>query len=65
LRRKPKPAEAPAPDPAETLRATLDASRAATAPRDEPVQQQEHDPDARRRTVHEQARARLDDLHDT
>jgi len=62
LRRK--PAQAPAPDPADTLRATLDASRAATAPRDEPVQQEQLDPEARRRSVHEQARARLDDLQD-
>jgi hypothetical protein len=54
----------PAPDPADTLRAKLDESRAATAERDEPEQEAELDPDARRRSVHEQARARLDDLQD-
>ena len=59
-----KPAADPAPDPADMLRAKLDESRAATAERDEPVQEAELDPDARRRSVHEQARARLDDLQD-
>ena len=63
LRRK--PAHASAPDPADTLRAKLDESRAATAERNDPVEQAELDPDARRRNVHEQARARLDDLQDT
>ena len=59
-----KPAADPAPDPADTLRAKLDESRAATAEREEPVQEAELGPDARRRSVHEQARARLDDLQD-
>ena len=65
LRRK--PVRAPAPDPADTLRAKLDESRAATATaeRNDPVERAELDPDARRRNVHEQARARLDDLQDT
>ena len=63
LRRKPAPA--PALDPAGTLRAKLDESRAAAAERDDPVEQAEPDPDARRRNVHDQARARLDDLKDT
>jgi hypothetical protein len=63
LRRKPAPA--PALDPADTLRAKLDESRAAAAQRDDPVEQAELDPDARRRNVHDQARARLDDLKDT
>jgi hypothetical protein len=64
LRRKPKPA--PEPDPADALRARLDESRALVGERDEfedgetPVD--EADPDARRRTLHEQARARLDEL---
>ncbi len=60
-----KPAQTPALDPADTLRAKLDESRAAAAERDDPVEQAELDPDARRRDVHEQARARLDDLQDT
>ena len=64
LRRKPKPA--PEPDPADALRARLDESRALVGERDEfedgetPVD--EADPDARRRSVHDQARARLDEL---
>ena len=64
LRRKPKPA--PEPDPAEALRAKLDESRALVGERDEfedgetPVD--EADPDARRRSVHEQARDRLEKL---
>ena len=66
LRRKQKPAPASAPDPAETLRARLDESRAIVGERDAfeegetPVDQA--DPNARRRSVHEQARARLDEL---
>ena len=64
LRRKPKPA--PEPDPAEALRARLDESRALVDERDRfeegetPVD--EADPDARRRSVHEQARDRLEKL---
>ncbi len=64
LRRKPRPA--PEPDPADALRARLDESRALVGERDEfedgetPVD--EADPDARRRSVHDQARARLDEL---
>ena len=65
LRRKPKPAP-PAEDPAESLRAKLEESRALVDERDSfeegetPVDQA--DPNARRRSVHEQARARLDEL---
>lgn len=64
LRRKPK--AAPAPDPAEELRAKLAESRAVAGERDEfesgetPVDQA--DPDARRRAVHDEARTRLDEL---
>ena len=64
LRRKHKPASEP--DPADTLRAKLDESRALVDERDvfeegeTPVD--EADPGARRRSVHEQARARLDEL---
>ena len=58
---------APAADPADALRAKLDESRAVAADRDEfqagetPVDQAV-DPEARRRSVHEQARAQLDEL---
>ena len=54
------------PDPAEALRARLDESRALVDERDRfeegetPVD--EADPDARRRSVHEQARDRLEKL---
>jgi hypothetical protein len=64
LRRKPAPA--PGPDPADALRAKLEESRAVIDERDAfeegetPVD--EADPDARRRSVHNQARARLDEL---
>jgi hypothetical protein len=64
FRRKPKPA--PPEDPAESLRAKLEESRALVDERDSfeegetPVDQA--DPNARRRSVHEQARARLDEL---
>jgi hypothetical protein len=66
LRRKPKSAPASAQDPADTLRAKLDESRALVDEREAfeegetPVD--EADPDARRRSVHDQARARLDEL---
>ena len=67
LRRKQKPAPAPAPDPAETLRARLDESRALVEERDafeegETPVDEAADPETRRRSVHEQARARLDEL---
>jgi hypothetical protein len=64
LRRRPKRAHEP--DPADALRAKLEESRALVGERDAfeegetPVD--EVDPDARRRSVHEQARARLDEL---
>ena len=68
LRRKPRTATTPAPahDPADTLRAKLEESRALVGERDAfeegetPVD--EADPNTRRRSVHEQARARLDEL---
>jgi len=66
LRRKPRAAPAPAQDPADALRAKLEESRALVDERDAfeegetPVD--EADPEARRRSVHEQARARLDEL---
>jgi hypothetical protein len=64
VRRKPKTAA----DPAESLRAKLEESRALVEERDTfeegetPVD--EADPNARRRSVHEQARERLDELRD-
>ena len=67
LRRKPRPAQGRADDdPADALRAKLDESRALVGERDafeegeKPVD--EADPEARRRSVHDQARARIDDL---
>jgi hypothetical protein len=66
LRRKQKPGPPAAQDPADTLRAKLEESRALVDERDAfeegetPVDQA--DPDARRRSVHDQARARLDEL---
>ena len=62
-RRRPKPDAVE--DPADSLRAKLEESRAAaepepgTAPPAEPA-----DPDARRRSVHEDARARIEELRD-
>jgi hypothetical protein len=67
FRRAPSRAPAsPRDDPADALRAKLDESRALVGERDvfeegeTPVD--EADPEARRRSVHEQARARIDDL---
>ena len=66
LRAKARPAPAREPDPAEALRARLEESRALVDERETfeegetPVDQA--DPEARRRAVHEQARARLDEL---
>lgn len=67
FRRKPAAAAAPAhEDPADALRARLEESRALVGERDAfeegetPVDRA--DPEARRRSVHEQARARIDDL---
>jgi hypothetical protein len=68
LLRRQKPAPAPARDPADALRAKLEESRALVQERDAfeegetPVDQA--DPDARRRSVHEQARTRIDELRD-
>jgi hypothetical protein len=57
LFKRPAPAAVapPAPDPAEALRAKLAETKAAPEP--EPA-----DPDARRRSVHEQARAAIDEM---
>lgn len=66
LRRKSAQPRVEAPDPAEELRTKLAESRAVVDDRDEfesgetPVD--EADPDSRRRSVHEQARATLDEL---
>jgi len=66
LRRKPKSVPASAQDPADTLRAKLDESRALVDEREAfeegetPID--EADPDARRRSVHDQARTRIDEL---
>jgi len=64
FRRKPK--RSPALDPADSLREKLEQSRALVDERESfeegetPID--EADPNARRRSVHEQARARLDEL---
>jgi hypothetical protein len=70
LRRKPSPAPASTrDDPADSLRAKLEESRAIVGERDAfeegetPVD--EADPEARRRSVHEQARARIGELKGT
>jgi hypothetical protein len=66
LRRKPRSAPAPAHDPADTLRAKLEESRALVGERDAfeegetPVD--EADLNTRRRSVHDEARARIDEL---
>ena len=66
LRRKPQAAPVAEEDPAEALRAKLEESRAVADDRDEfesgetPVD--EADPEAGGRSVHEKARARLDEL---
>jgi hypothetical protein len=66
LRRKPKPKSALGPDPADALRARLEESRALVDERDRfdegETPLDEADPDARRRSVHEQARDRLEKL---
>ena len=58
LRRRPEPA---AVDPAEELRAKLAETREVEA---EPEPAAPLDPDARRREVHEQGRAAIDELRD-
>jgi hypothetical protein len=65
-RRRRTPLPPVEPHPADALRAKLDESRAVAADREEfesgetPID--EADPDARRRVLHEQARAQLDEL---
>ena len=63
-RRKPKPHDD---DPAESLRAKLEESRAVVDERErfeerETPVDKAADPDERRRSVHEEARARMDEL---
>jgi hypothetical protein len=63
-RRVPAPSPAPAVDPADELRRTLDEARASELVDDggdSPVA----DLDARRRDVHERARATVDEMHDS
>ena len=67
LRRRQKPAPGPARDPADALRAKLEESRALVEERDafeegETPVDKAADPDTRRRSVHDEARARLDEL---
>ena len=61
-RRRPKPDAAE--DPAESLRAKLEESRAVAEPEPQPQPPvaDEADLDARRRSVHEDARARMEEL---
>jgi hypothetical protein len=67
FRRRPTPRPVPAPDPAAELKAKLAEARAAADDRDEfeagetPVDQAA-DPELRRRSVHEQARAAIDEM---
>jgi hypothetical protein len=66
-RRKPKPETHVEEDPAESLRAKLEESRAVADERErfeelETPVDQAPDPEERRRSVHEEARARLDEL---
>ena len=64
-RRRPRQVEEPQ-DPAESLRAKLEESRAAAEPTlehaAEPPVTEPADPETRRRSVHEDARARLEEL---
>jgi len=66
LRRKPR--RAPEADPADDLRAKLEESRVLVEERETFEEREtpvdEADPEARRRSVHEQARARLEGLKD-
>jgi hypothetical protein len=68
LRRKPKPQPAaPAPDPAEELRAKLEESKPLVTEREsfeeaETPVDAAPDPESRRRDVHDAARARIDEL---
>jgi hypothetical protein len=66
-RRAATPAPAVQPDPAEELRARLDESRAVGAEQVAPAEPPQTpsgdtDPAARRQSVHEEARARMDEL---
>jgi hypothetical protein len=68
VRRRPAPAPPPeGPDPAAELKAKLAQARAAASDRDafesgETPVDQAADPDIRRRSVHEQARAAIDEM---
>jgi hypothetical protein len=59
-RKRSQPVEAE--DPAESLRAKLEESRAAAEPVAEQAVTEAGDPETRRRSVHEDARARIDEL---
>jgi len=66
-RGRPEPALQPQPDPAEALRSKLAEARAGGDDRaefesGETTVEQAVDPDARRRSVHEQARAAIDEM---
>ena len=65
-RRRPPQAATAQPDPAQELRSRLDESRAVAAEQPTPAAAPQPSPDAdpatRRQSVHEDARARLDDL---
>ena len=65
-RKQPAPAPAPGPDPAQELRARLDESRTVAPdpapPADVSAAAETADPADRRRSVHEEARARIDGL---
>jgi hypothetical protein len=67
FKRRPEPPAAPEPDPAEELKARLAAARAAADDREafesgETTVDAAPDPDTRRRSVHEQARAAIDEM---
>lgn len=66
LRRRRAPATSTAEDPADALRAKLDESRALVGEREAfeegETSVDEADLDARRRSVHDRARARMDEL---
>ena len=69
FRRRPEAVSEPAADPAAELKAKLEESRAVVDEREafeegETTVDAAPDPESRRREVHEQARARLDELRD-
>jgi len=64
-RRVPAPSPAPAVDPADELRRKLDDARASELVDDDGGDSPVADLDARRRDVHERARAAVDEMHDS